>query len=742
MAKQLWFARRIRCRAALLSLLTLAFAIACRPDARAAELAEHAHSLGVAPADAAFYSASLRLKEQLDIFLESKAYARLMEIPIIQIAKMQVMFQWQQSTEPAVAEVRNYVQSPEGQEAVAVLKEMFSDEIFLYAGSNISEWIKLLTQASSMDRAARMQAKAEGEDPAKGAPGRFFKSLSERISSGMTVPTMVVGFRIKDAERAKRELNEVHSLVRNLLDEHKPELSAHLQRDQIAGHEFLTLRVDGSMIPWDRIRQEAEDEAQVDEWRELLSDKTLAIALGVVDEFVLLSVGDSTDHLETFGQGQSLADQPAIQRLAKHADQRLVSIAYVSESLAKSMGSAEQTVEELAGAADEILQQAEVDDEQRQELIEDIRALDLSKYMPKPGHVATVAFLTPRGYEGFQYNAGTRPMMDSSKPLSILNHVGGNPMLLVATRSNDTVEDYDEAIAWLRQTAQHVEQIVETKADPEDWARYMQYRDRGIELLRRINNANREHLYPAFADNQGAVVLDVAAQSKQWVDQMPESPKPLPMLELGVVASVSDPDHLRQGAREYLAVLRDAIALMREINPDEVPDFELPRPNKRELAGGGTLYAFPLPEEWGVDSQISANAGMTDAVAVASTLPGTTERLLAATPIAADTTLDFNRPAAMVVHFEFRKMIDAVRPWINYGLDVAMGKLKTNDDEDEPEENGPAEQSPMMIQLGFIVPQIEQFLNVATALRSASSVTYEEEGLWVTHSETHFEDLK
>ena len=34
-------------------------------------------------------------------------------------------------------------------------------------------------------------------------------------------------------------------------------------------------------------------------------------------------------------------------------------------------------------------------------------------------------------------------MMDSSKPLTILNHVGGNPLLFVASRSKDNVEDYD-----------------------------------------------------------------------------------------------------------------------------------------------------------------------------------------------------------------------------------------------------------------------------------------------------------
>jgi hypothetical protein len=369
--------------------------------------------------------------------------------------------------------------------------------------------------------------------------------------------------------------------------------------------------------------------------------------------------------------------------------------------------------------------------------------MDIARYMPQQGEVSSVAFLTARGYEAFKYGAGTRPMMDSSKPLTILSHVGGSPTLLVASRSNDTVEDYDQAVAWLRRTAKTVEKIAEAKAEPEDWARYQQYRDRIVELLRRLNKTNREHLYPAFADNQGAVIVDVAATSNRWVNQMPNSTKPLPMIELAIVASVSDAERLRQGAKEYYAIVRDAVALVREMNPDDVPEFQLRKPQRRGLDGGGTLYVYPLPKEWGVDSQVAPNAGLTDAAAALSMLPGTTERLLGSTPLAVDTSLDLNRPAAQVVHVEFHKMIGAIRPWIDYGLDIWMGNIKSEEgDEDTAEEEAPAEQSPMMLQMGFIVPQLHQFLDVASALRSVSSITYQEGDLWVTHSETHFQDLK
>jgi hypothetical protein len=412
----------------------------------------------------------------------------------------------------------------------------------------------------------------------------------------------------------------------------------------------------------------------------------------------------------------------------------------MSESLAKSLGSPEQTVEELAATVDEVLRQLEVDEQAREDLMEDIRALDISRYASTQGESSSVVYLTERGYEGFAYASGTKPMMDSSKPLTILNHAGGNPMLVVASRSNDTVEDYDQAIAWLRQTARHVERIAETKVDAEDWAKYMEYRDRIIELLRRLNEANREYLYPAFADNQGALVVDVSATGKQWVRHMPASPKPLPIIEMAVVATVSDAERLRQGAKEYFAVVRDAIALVREMNPEEAPDFELRKPQTRDIEGG-TLHVYPLPEEWGVDSQVAPNGGLTDSAAAISMLPATTERLLRPAPLSADTPLDLNRPAGTVVHFELHKLVGAIRPWIDYGLDVAMGNLKS-EDEENADEGSPAEQSPMMLQLGFIVPQVQQFLDVASALRSISSVTYQEDDLWVTHSEMHFEDLK
>ncbi len=316
---------------------------------------------------------------------------------------------------------------------------------------------------------------------------------------------------------------------------------------------------------------------------------------------------------------------------------------------------------------------------------------------------------------------------------------------MVVSRSSIKVEDYKQFVSWLKRIGGHLEKIAEKKADADDWAKYQQFRDRGIALLKQLNQANLDFMFPALADGQSAMVIDFTAKSKKWFEKMPESPKPLPMLELAFVKGVSDAEKLRQGVKSYIDIARAAYKLAKEIHKDDVPKLKLPSPTISDLGNDGKLYTYPLPKKWGIDPQVAVNAGLTSTFAAVSLMPLTTERLLEEKPLEIDTSLKLDRPAAMVTHIEFAKLIDATRPWIDYGMGVATGKLQPRKEEDEDSDDAEKKSptpSPMMLQLGFIMPQVHQFLDVASAIRSATSVTYEENGLWVTHSETHIQDLK
>src|SRR5688500_5298631 len=148
---------RVRLQSALVALL-VAVAGIHGAGAQGEGLADQAHSLRAVPADAAFYSTSLRLKEQWDIFLASTTYERLMEVPLMQLAKMQIEFQWQQNPDATLAKIRDYFQSDEGAQTRAIVRQMFSAEVFLYGGEDMGKVLLLFAELNAINRAAGIEA--------------------------------------------------------------------------------------------------------------------------------------------------------------------------------------------------------------------------------------------------------------------------------------------------------------------------------------------------------------------------------------------------------------------------------------------------------------------------------------------------------------------------------------------------------------------------------------------------------
>ena len=127
------------------------------------------------------------------------------------------------------------------------------------------------------------------------------------------------------------------------------------------------------------------------------------------------------------------------------------------------------------------------------------------------------------------------------------------------------------------------------------------------------------------------LVLDAKLTSKQFLQALPPTEKPMPMAEPAMVVGVSDAAKLVKALGEYREVINGFIELARGIEPRSIPPFEIPPPlsEKTEV---GTLYYYPLPEQLGLDPKVLPNAGLSDKVAVSTATREHTARLLAATP--------------------------------------------------------------------------------------------------------------
>src|SRR5207249_4837002 len=123
-------------------LLTTATSLLWASAATAQELP--AASLKWIPADAATYSVLLRNREQFDLMVNSRAWAKLTALPAVHMAREKVGDLLAQAG--PIAGVQQWFQQPENQALVRLLGEMVSDEVFLYGGRNSPDFVRVLQE--------------------------------------------------------------------------------------------------------------------------------------------------------------------------------------------------------------------------------------------------------------------------------------------------------------------------------------------------------------------------------------------------------------------------------------------------------------------------------------------------------------------------------------------------------------------------------------------------------------------
>ena len=718
------------------SVLALTQLICLQPErVRAADTIRETSSLKFIPADVAFYGTLLRNREQYDALVNSKAFARLMQMPVVQMAVAKLKSQWEDPDEPDLREFKDFLDEPDNKQLVDFLVDSLSREIFFFGDAGFADLLSVINQISAAQRAAAIEAVTAGQDPGELMAERILQAL-QKNSGKLNVPTMVIGFKLTDTKRAQAQLARLETLMTQALIE-EPKLQKRFRREKIAGSEYLTLRLDGTLIPWEEARREATaiDPAQLDKLIALAKKKTLIISLGVRDDYLLLSIGANNTRLQALGKGKLLIDRTELAPLRKFADKRITSIGYASDEFMKRAGAANvQQIDDLVALAEQALPLAELDEQLGKELIADAKSLaaDIKKFIPEPGAMMGFTFLNGSGYEGYTYNWSENLYYDGSKQLSILDHVGGNPIAFYAARGKYSPNGYQFLVKWLKRGYYYFQEFGLDQLGETERENFEKVRKAVEPLLTRLDRATSQMLIPAFKDGQGVFVLDAKLTSKNWHLMMPPSRKPLPMLEMGLVYSVSDAELLKKAFSEYFVVIQETLNKIQEAVPDKVPPIQLPKP-QTEKSSSGTIYKYAIPPALGLDQRIAPNAGLSDNVLALSLFPLFTKRLLNKTPLRTSGPLaDRNRPLAAAARFNWAGLIEALTPWIDYGCDLAFAF-------DPLGNGGGADANPTS---KAIKDQIHTGLDVLKCFRSYSSVTYVEGKALVTHHQSRYQALE
>ena len=688
------------------------------------------------PKDAAFVSATLRLQEQIDLVLHSNAVAAIRQLPAVVQALEQYEEQKLQPGSP-LSMLDTYLQLPENQQAVDLLRDMVSTDTFLYGEPSCITFLELIQKVQQAQNAATILQMSRGSVPGGIEVNRRFEldriemddddaddddadddegssldrglkivpvrrqvaeideselnttGTAEQLTARMVlqaladnaekivVPDLVWGFKTGKPEVATSQIKRIEVLLK-LLTQTNPAFGNALERRSIAGGEVVTLTIDGGLVPWGQmLRDQAGiEDGDLDKIRRQLGELDLVIAIGLIGDRVILSIGDSADHLEKLvvAGGDGLASTKPFEPLLEHRNERITGISYVSEALAKAAAPSAADLEQLAALADTVADSAGLPDGAAREAREMLgkMAAGYKRRLPIPGPALGYSFLTDKGYEGYSWDWTRNGVLDSSKPLDLLGHTGGSPLLSIVTRAKTPPDQFDDFVDWGRMALAFFRKNILIKADEDDRERFEQAGRQLEPLADRLMTTLQTKILPALADGQSAFVLDGKEKAARLQRLMPASAEPLPIVAPAIAVKLDDPKLFREGLSDLFALADDVVEEIRTLNPDALPDgYRIPEPSKSKV-DGGALWTFALPNA-GLDDQIEPTIGIGEDVAVFSLLPKQASRMLLRQPQETGATLSrFGEPLSVAAAADGPGLIDLIEPWIEYAVRVGV----------------------------------------------------------------------
>ena len=696
---------------------------------RAADPGPDSSSLRLIPADAAFYSTSLRLGEQMQRFLSSNAYAKLKALPAAKLAVEHIRQAVSDPNSPP-GQMMKLLQDPANKELADLLVDLVKQEIFIYGGSGWTDLLPLLNDINYANMTASFQAGISSQDPSEFQKRALLQTLNDSADK-IAFPEFVIGFKLSKTAPATAQLKRLEDLL-NKVTANTP-LKGRVKRVQVGGADALTVTVDSSLVPMDKIPwgQLEQQEGQYQKLRRRLKSLTLAVSLMVKDDYLLLTVGPTPQVAAKLGSGATLASRSELAPLAKFADRKMVSISYYSRAMAETFGTKPEQIDSLVTMAKDGLDKLPLPENRRTAIDKDLKKMadEVKATLPKPGGGLGFAFLSDRGQESYSYNYSVYPNGVTPKRLGILEHLGGSPLIAVAGRVGDPTPGYKMLAKWIKTIYGHADAVASDLA-PAVQQSFQQGLDMVGPFIKKFDDITGNQFLPALGEGEMALVIDAKWTSKQWFRELDQNGKSLPMPELGIVRTVADGDKLLKAFQSYRELIGEIMSKANDFGAN-MPEGGLPKPETKKL-GAGTAYFWSLSKlpDNPFDKQVQPNVGLSDKLFVFSLSIKDTDRLMTPTPLKLDGgPLADNRPVLAAGVVDFGGMVQAMRPWIEQ---MALPAILQQMPENMPPGVGKKD----------IPPQVKTVLDVLGCLRTFTSVTYRDGTVTVTHSEMVIKDLQ
>ncbi|MEO1993303.1 MAG: hypothetical protein ABGW78_15290, partial [Pirellulales bacterium] len=675
------------------------------------------------PEDVAFVSSTLRLREQYEALISSNAFAAIKKLPGVK--KFFDSLEQQNATPGNPLSIANAMrQIPENKQALDLLVDMVATETFLYGDKSWAKLAVLLRKLQQTQQAANIASISQS-----GIQGEVSDILAEMVFETLAenkdlivLPDLVWGFRTTMKDAAVTQMKRLETGLQSLtmMD---PSLADAVERRTIAGGEFITFTYKPDYASLRQRLEGGDSEAadNVDIIFGALQDTEIVVAIGVVDDHVLLSIGDSTSHLEQLvisdgGFSKGLFGTAPLKPLKSDREKDITAVSYMSQEMAEALGASKKDVDQLIDLVEGLSSKLDLSEQAAAEA----RAMMSSvaekyeEWMPVPGPWMSYSFLSAEGYEGYVWDWSQNKPLDGSKRLDLLEHVGGSPLAAIVFRVKDTYS-FDDLITWADMAREFSLKNIVPKMGGDAEKQAAKFTKHILPLGQKFVDIMRRTFRPAMKGGQAGFVLDGKSTVSKLSTLLPKSDKPLPLLEPSIVFGIENAELFREGMNDLFALSDELVDAVREMNPDAVPDdYRIAEPITKDVQGG-TIWSWSI-EKSGLDSQIQPSIALGKDVAVLTLVPRQAERLVVKSPLETGSQLSkFEEPLSAAAALNVSGLIDFLQPWVVYWARYAavMQRDGLADPESTLEENSNDGQ------VNEILDQVLAVLDAAKSLQVA-----------------------
>jgi hypothetical protein len=729
--------------------------------------------VATAPADAAFLFSSLRLREQFDGLVQSNAFASIRELPAVKRA----FDSWEEQRDmpgSPVSMFLTFLELPENEQAVELLTDMVATDTFVYGEPSCIAFVKLLRKLSQAQQATdavdeeldeEMEEDLEADLETRAGGARILPVARRQVALGMpgqaeavlevladnldlvVVPDLVWGFKTSKQEAGRFQVRRLEVLAKMLVDMN-PAFSGALTRRKLPGGEVLTFTLDGGLLPWDEITEDLADTLDDSDALDRVLDKVrsldVVVGLGLVGDWVVLSIGDSVDHLEKLvladGKAEALIDTKPFAPVRAAAAEKLTTIWYLSEPMAEALAATPADLDPVIAAMTAAINEngdvpAEVAAD-GEAWLERARG-EYAAWLPEPGPWLAYSFMAKDGYEGYAWDWAKNLPFDAGKRLDLLAHVGGTPAAVAVSRLKADPARLAAIASLVSDGWGLFAKHAPASMDDDEQEKFTRMEEQFGPLARRLAATLAEKFGPALADGQVGFVLDGKTTTKKPQAALPASSEPLPLVEPAIVLPLADRKLFVEGLNDLFELGDDVVAALRKVDPDAVPEgYEVPSPTKVKVEGG-SVWSFSVPDA-GLDQELAPAIGVGDKAAVFSLVPAQAGRLLEARKLETGAALaTFQEPLAAAAAVDFPAVVDAIEPWIVYF--TRYGCVQQRDGEVDPDAE--LSQADENAEATEALAHVKVVLEAARCLKSAVVETAPRDGATVTHWRNLIRDL-